>query len=593
MLVEPSTTTTTTTTTTSLSFNEKTTLEPPHQREPYTPPPHKMTHVDDMPTTDITPTSTPTPTPAKRRRRSKPSKPTSSTSTTVDSLWNMLRKGIVQHQLGLSVNLMLLVLLLYIAFPALREKMTAFFGLSYHNPTPTSSRMYGQGPRDLYLVGSFIVLFTALRAFSLDYLLLPLAGYCGIAKKKDRIRFAEQSYMLLYYATYWTWGLILFLRNTPSTVTGLESLLISLWTDFPHLLLGPGMKLYYLSQFAFWIQQVAVIHLEEPRKDHYQMLSHHVITIALLAGSYPYRQWRVGNAILVCMDLVDFIFPAAKILKYLQLQTACDAAFALFVVSWLVSRHIAYGAICWSIYAHVNTVTMGYGTYSTRTGERVNTDGGSLVLENLFQPILWPGKETVGFNARIRWTFLGLLGALQGITIAWFVMIVRVVVRVLRGEGADDSRSEAEDGEEEDDEEDVEVGEMLEDEELGVEDVPPEQPSSPLLEPKAAGWQVQGEKPSPRYIEIEADSTEDVHTYSKHRSANGGASGAKRKAKGISSGLNLGEHKEILNRIGCLSEEQLAREREMRSGSGKGGGGGGGSGSANGSPRPAGSGGRK
>lgn len=79
-------------------------------------------------------------------------------------------------------------------------------------------------------------------------------------------RFAEQSYLLLYYLVYWPLGVYLFVEDTPSSVDSMNSLLISLWRDFPRLYIAAPMKLYYLSQFAFWIQQLAVIHLEERRK---------------------------------------------------------------------------------------------------------------------------------------------------------------------------------------------------------------------------------------------------------------------------------------------------------------------------------------
>nr|POF22306.1 sphingosine n-acyltransferase lag1 [Quercus suber] len=419
--------------------------------------------------------------------------------------------------------------------------MTAFFSLSYSK----GEGRYGQGPRDLLLVLTFIVVFTGIRAFSLDYALMPLAGACGIAKKKGRVRFAEQSYMMVYYLLYWCWGVYLFVQDTPAEVNDVRSLLISLWRDFPRLHVDSGMKLYYLSQFAFWIQQIIVIHIEEMRKDHYQMFAHHIITVCLLAGSYPYHQCRVGNAILVCMDLVDFIFPLAKILRYLSLQTACDTAFGVFVLAWVVSRHIFYMAICWSIYAHVNTVTFFEGTFSTLTGERISSDGGDKLAENLFQPFLNPSATTVSFNDNIRWLFLGLLGALQAITILWFVMIVRVVMRVLRGEGADDTRS---DGEEE-----VEV-------DLEHDALPPAQPSEhDLLEHDKAAT-------AKRFIEVESSSDDLAFSHVRVSFASSSAGSLKRKskAKGISSGLNLNGHKEILNRIGCLSEEQLAREREKR-----------------------------
>jgi len=91
---------------------------------------------------------------------------------------------------------------------------------------------------------------------------------------------------------------------------------------------------------------------------------------------------------------------------------------------------------------------MPYGTFCTLTGKLLNTDGGTGVLDNLLQPLLNPAAKTVAFNSQIRNIFLGLLGGLQVITIGWFVMICRVVAKVLQGHPADDSRSDDE-GEEE------------------------------------------------------------------------------------------------------------------------------------------------
>ena len=516
-------------------MEEPASLRPPQVRQPFTPPPRTSLDASSEETSAAN-GHYHTTTSAKRKGPKEKQ----------ESLGAMLRRGIMEHQLGLSVNIMLFVGLSWLLFPSLRERMSACFRLSY--PSGTQNGMYSPGPRDIYLVASFIVFFTALRAFSLDYLLMPLASRLGISRRKGRVRFAEQSYMMIYYAMYWTWGLLLFINNTPASTASVDDLLVSLWTGFPRLLIGASMKLYYLSQLAFWIQQVVVIHIEERRKDHWQMLTHHIITITLLCGSYPYRQWRVGNAVLVCMDIVDFIFPLAKILRYLSLQTACDIAFALFVIFWFAARHVAYLCICWSIYAHVNVVTMPYGLYSTQTGAKLSDNGGTNILDNLLQPILHPHAETVGFNAEIRFLFLGLLLALQCITIAWFIMICRVVARVLRGEGADDSRS--------DDEGDAEAGEA----DLEADGDLPAQPSAPIhaipeVEKPAAQRQ--------RFIEVESTS----EMYQPKRMGSNGQQSKRKSKGGISSGLNLGEHKEILNRIGCLSEEQLAREREKREGS--------------------------
>lgn len=238
-------------------------------------------------------------------------------------------------------------------------------------------------------------------------------------------------------------------------------------------------------------------------------------------------------------------------LKYMQCQQACDAAFALFVLLWFGARHIGYLSICWSIYAHVSTVTMPYGTYSTLDSTRLSTDGGNGVIDNLLQPLLNPTAKTVAFNSEIRSLFLGLLGGLQVITIAWFVMILRVVAKVLQGHPADDSRSDDEGEEEEEEVED--------DDEISV--ASPSHEAGVPYKLRADSQATAGAER--KFIEVTA-SSDDLKFTSSHQSSSS-KTGNKRKGKGgISSGLHLGEHKDILNRIGCLSDEQLARERELR-----------------------------
>lgn len=85
-----------------------------------------------------------------------------------------------------------------------------------------------------------------------------------------------------------------------------------LWTNWPQRELDGLMKLYLLAQWSFWIQQVLVINMEDRRKDHWQMLSHHIVTIILISASYAYHQTRVGNLIMVQMDAVDLVFPVRK-----------------------------------------------------------------------------------------------------------------------------------------------------------------------------------------------------------------------------------------------------------------------------------------
>lgn len=73
------------------------------------------------------------------------------------------------------------------------------------------------------------------------------------------------------------------------------------------------MKWYILVELAFLLQQIFVIHVEEKRKDHYQMLSHHVITSTLLGSAYIYGFYNVSNVVLCLMDIVDVLLPVRLI----------------------------------------------------------------------------------------------------------------------------------------------------------------------------------------------------------------------------------------------------------------------------------------
>lgn len=70
-------------------------------------------------------------------------------------------------------------------------------------------------------------------------------------------------------------------------------------------------KFYILTQLSFWVQQILVIHIEERRKDHYQMFTHHLVTSTLLYSAYIYSFVNVANVVLCIMDIVDYMLPVS------------------------------------------------------------------------------------------------------------------------------------------------------------------------------------------------------------------------------------------------------------------------------------------
>lgn len=106
-----------------------------------------------------------------------------------------------------------------------------------------------------------------------------------------------------------------------------------MWTGWPNRELSGNMKWYYLIQFAFWVQQILVVNIEERRNDHWQMFTHHIITCVLMFTSYGYHQTKVGNTILCLMDSVDVILAVSRaLLRVLATNLNLDAASKNFEV---------------------------------------------------------------------------------------------------------------------------------------------------------------------------------------------------------------------------------------------------------------------
>lgn len=116
--------------------------------------------------------------------------------------------------LGLSANLLLLHALNHICFPRARLYTRKFHLLSYYNPR---TGKYAAGWDDFYMVLYSIVVLTGLRAAIMDYVLMPIAQAMGVARSKERVRFAEQAWLIIYDSTMWSLGIVWTLPLREST----------------------------------------------------------------------------------------------------------------------------------------------------------------------------------------------------------------------------------------------------------------------------------------------------------------------------------------------------------------------------------------
>lgn len=317
-----------------------------------------------------------------------------------------------------SFGFILAIILSHILFPFTRPFTTKCLFLSNIDP---KTQLATISIDDSYFVGFWIVVLTFLRALFVDNLLVIMAeSVYGIKSRKTKARFAEQGFALLSYGIFWAVGFAL-LYESPYWLSAKD-----LWIGWPHYLLTPSFKAFYLIQLAAWLQQIYVINIEERRKDHFQMFTHHIVTCALIIGSYYYYFTRVGLVILVIMDVVDISLSLAKVLRYIGFQRSCDALFLIFLVSWIIFRHGMYNYILWSAISDGRVLIEPKCYYEDANG-------------------IEPGKLIRCFNPSAYWILVGLLGLLQCICIVWMYMIIRVLIRLIKGDAANDSRSDDDD----------------------------------------------------------------------------------------------------------------------------------------------------
>ncbi|ONH69673.1 Sphingosine N-acyltransferase lag1 [Cyberlindnera fabianii] len=146
---------------------------------------------------------------------------------------------------------------------------------------------------DAFFVFTWIFVATFIRAFTMNYILRPLASCVNITSHKAIQRFMEQGWYLVYYSTSFIFGSYIY-YHSPYFLN-----FDNFYIGWPHDKMTWLFKAYYLAELA-------------------------------------------GNVIMVIMDVVDIFLSTAKLLKYSGVQTFCDVMFGVFLISWVMLRHGLY-----------------------------------------------------------------------------------------------------------------------------------------------------------------------------------------------------------------------------------------------------------
>ncbi|XP_013868605.1 ceramide synthase 2 [Austrofundulus limnaeus] len=190
----------------------------------------------------------------------------------------------------------------------------------------------------------------------------------------------------------------------------------NMWKDFPKMPLLPSQYWYYMIELGFYFSLVCSVASDVKRKDFKEQIIHHVATILLISFSWMVNYTRTGTLIMLVHDASDYLMELAKMFNYAGWKRTCNFIFASFAAVFIISRLIVFPF--WIIHAtFVYPLT-----------------------------VIRPFFGLCFFN--------GLLFVLLALHVFWAVLILRIAVKFLPGNGiVEDERSDKEEteSEEEDD----------------------------------------------------------------------------------------------------------------------------------------------
>ncbi|TIA85487.1 hypothetical protein E3P99_03981 [Wallemia hederae] len=296
-----------------------------------------------------------------------------------------------------------------------------------HSDDPVSVTRYAKSYRDILFVLFYTIVFSFLRQFITLHVLQPLAVKIGTKPKKIP-RFLEQAYTFLYFLASGSIG-IWVMYQEPTWWYRTEHF----WLGYPHWDMKYHIKLYYLLQTSYWLQQmlVLILRLEKPRKDFNELVMHHIVTLWLILWSYLINLSMIGNAIFVTMDVSDIFLALAKCYNYVRPgHWLGNFIFGFFILVWTYMRHWLNMRILYSVWSEFTLIP----------------------LENR----RWWTPDGVWMVDWMQWQIFLPILLLQFLNLFWYFLIWRILIRALVYNHLADERSDDEDDGE--DAEDAKVG---------------------------------------------------------------------------------------------------------------------------------------
>ncbi|KAM0747143.1 LAG1-domain-containing protein [Meredithblackwellia eburnea MCA 4105] len=278
-----------------------------------------------------------------------------------------------------------------------------------------------KGPLDLLFLPFWVVAFSFIRQGLTQWVVKPFGKKIGIRRGTKMDRFMEQGYAVIYFLCSSIAGVYV-MRHQDSWFYQTEHF----WARYPHWDMPKSVKVYYLTQFAYWLQQalVMIAGLEKPRDDYVELVIHHIITLWLVGASYSVNLTQIGIAVFVSMDIPDLLLAISKCINYAGLESTGNVSFIIFMITWGYFRHYQNIRILHSVWTEFERVP---------AAARV-----------------WDPAKGYFMPSWMRYQIFAPIFALQLVIAFWSFLILRIVFRMFMGKAASDVREENEAGTETD-----------------------------------------------------------------------------------------------------------------------------------------------
>jgi ceramide synthetase len=227
---------------------------------------------------------------------------------------------------------------------------------------------------------------------------------CKKSAEKSKKVFESVWYCLLHTSSF-LWGMaILNYEDWP-----LETKYF--WINYPFHPFSVFFRIYYIFEVSFYIHQAIILFFfDYKRKDYYELVTHHLVTIALIGISFILRHFRIGLVILLIHDASDIFLYLAKIFHYLQRVKHTDLTFGTFAFVFLITRLFLFPYVVYSIF---------------------------------WEPQIYHDNIDRFWPQIIFWK--SALSTLQILHVIWFIMISRMIILAFRkGQVQGDIRSDDE-----------------------------------------------------------------------------------------------------------------------------------------------------